>query len=430
MKGFPNQVAELSKLAKAMQVVVRLTAAHEQAKDDGVFGEALVRAGVAGTGHRPMPVEQYLRVQRTKSKSSQSFRTTARGLREPFRLLRFIDDYGDDVLVTDTGRQAAAFADQDMSPAQLDFWRRTVRNMTHTGGDASESHPYQVLLRLVARKPSITRAKCALALEGRDDSQAELDRITQLVDLTQAEIIRQLGITKANWDNAKKVLPKFAEQLGDVVRDGDAYTIAVAPGRADVGPAAQPAPAAGRRAPAAIRAPRTSRQVTPDTIGRAATAESFDEFAAVREVDQVAAAEGVRNRRNRLRRHNLLVQKLANRLAAAGGQLFEDPFDVLALIRNGGILGEVKTLDGSEADERDRVWEALAQLLYYQAFLLPPAASQASVRMVACFERRISDNHIRWLNQQNIAVIWEDGQGFAGDALAVNFLGRYLEELR
>ncbi len=103
---------------------------------------------------------------------------------------------------------------------------------------------------------------------------------------------------------------------------------------------------------------------------------------------------------------------------------------MLALIRNVGVLVEVKTLDGTEADERDRVWEALAQLLYYQAFLLPPAAGQASVRMVACFERRITNAHMQWLNQQNIAVIWEDGQGFAGDALAANFLGRYLEELR
>jgi len=427
MKGFPNQVVDLPKLSKAMQCIVRLTDDGEQAKDDGILGEDLVRAGVAGTGHTPMPIERYLRAQRTKSKSNQSFRTTARGLRELFRLLGFIDDSGRDVVVTEAGRQAAGFADQPMSAERLAFWRRTIRNMTHAGGDNTESHPYQVLLRLVARKPDITRAKCALALEARDDSLPELDRISQLADRSEDEIIRRLEITKSNWDNAKKVLPKFAEQLGDVIRTGDSYRIADAPGRADAGPAAQPAEA--RRA-AAVRAPRTSRQVTPQTIGTAATAEDFDEFAATREVDQAAAAEGVRSPRSRLRRHNLIVRKLATRLAAAGGELYEDPFDVLALIRSVGILGEVKTLDGTEPDERDRVLEALAQLLYYQAFLLPPAAGQASVRMVACFERRISADHIRWLNDQNIAVIWEDGDGFAGDALAANFLGRYLEELR
>jgi hypothetical protein len=427
MKGFPNQVAELPKLSKAMQCVCRLIAGGEQAKDDGVLGEALVRAGVAGTGHTPIPIERYLREQRTKSKSNQSFRTTARGLRELFRLLGFIDDSGPNVVVTEAGRRAASFADQPMNNEQLAFWRRTVRNMTHAGGDNTESHPYQVLLRLVARMPGITRAKCALALEARDDSQGELDRIAQLAGLSQDLIIQQLGITKPNWDNAKKVLPKFAEQLGDVIRNGDLYNIAVAPGRANAGAAAPPA---GAPRAAEVRAPRTSRRVTPDTIGRAATAEDFDEFAATPGVDQAAAAEGIRSRRNRLRRHNLIVQRLAARLSAADGELYEDPFDVLALIRAVGILGEVKTLDGTEADERDRVLEALGQLLYYQAFLLPAAAGHASVRAVACFERRISNDHIRFLNQQNIAVIWQEGDGFAGDALAANFLGRYLEELR
>jgi hypothetical protein len=376
-----------------------------------------------------MPVEQYLRAQRTKSKSNQSFRTTARGLRELFRLLGLIDDSGSNVVVANAGRQAAAFADQPMNAEQLAFWRHVVLDMTHLGGDSTESHPYQVLLRLVARNPGITRALCALALEAKHDSQAELDRITALVRLSQPEIIRQLGITKPNWDNAKKVLPKFAEQLGDVIRNGDSYTIAVAPGRADMGPAG-PTPRGTAAAPAAIRAPRTSRQVTPESIGRAATAENFDELVVPRQTDPAIAAESVRNRLNRLRRHNLLVKKLATRFASASAQLFEDPFDMLALIHSIGILAEIKTLDGTAADERARVLEALAQLLYYEAFLLPPAASQASIRMVACFERRITNDHIRWLNQQNIAVIWQDGEGFAGDALAANFLGRYLEELR
>lgn len=427
MKGFLNQVAELPKLAKAMQSICRLVDEGEQAKDDGVLGEDLVRAGVAGTGHRPMPIERYLREQLRKSKSNQSFRTTARGLRELFRLLGFIDDSQPDVVVTELGRQAASYADRPMNDEELAFWRRTVRNMRHAGGDDTESHPYQVLLRLVARKPGITRAKCALALEARDDSQAELDRIAQLADLSEAEITHRLHISEPNWDNAKKVLPRFAEQLGDVIKTKNWFYIADAPGRASAGPAVPPAAPHGV---AAVRAPRTSRQVTPDNIGRAATAEDFDEFAQTRGVDPAAAAEGIRSRRTRLRRHNLLVQKLAGRLAVAGGRLYEDPFDVLALIRAVGILGEVKTLDGTEADERDRVLEALGQLLYYQAFLLPAAAGQASVRMVACFERRISNEHIGFLNRQNIAVIWQEGEGFAGDALAANFLGRYLEELR
>jgi hypothetical protein len=110
--------------------------------------------------------------------------------------------------------------------------------------------------------------------------------------------------------------------------------------------------------------------------------------------------------------------------------LHEIPFDMLAVIHELGILVEVKTLDGTEDDERERVRDALAQLLYYEAFVTQPVVGEAVIQKVACFERRPSDPHIRWLNRHDIAVIWEQGDGFAGDALASRLLGRFLEELR
>lgn len=432
MKGFPNQIADLGKLAKAMQCIVRLVDQGQQAKDDGILGEALVRAGVAGTGHTPMPVDRYLRQQRTKPPSSQSFRTTARGLRELFRLLGFIDDSGPDVEVTDSGRQAAAHADAPMNAEQLKFWRHVILNMSHAeDGDATvRSHPYQVLLRLVARKPGITRAKCALALEARDDSSQELDRIVALADLPEAQIRDRIGVTEPNWDNAKKVLPKFAEQLRDVVRTGYSFRIADAPGRADAGAAAQDAEAAPVT-PRAVRprTPRTSRNVTPETIGQAGIAERFDEVEIPPTVDPTVLAAAQRARSARLRRHNLLVRELATRFPPHT-TLYEDPFDVLALVGESGILVEVKTLDGSAEDERERVREALSQLLYYEAFLTPPVAGGVGILKIACFEHRISSAHAQWLNRQGIGVIWRAGTRFAGDALAASILGPFMEEMR
>lgn len=436
MKGFPNQVAELPTLAKAMREIVRLTDGGQPARDDGVLGEALIRAGVLGTSHSPIPIEKYLEIQRTKTRSNQSFRTRPRGLRELFRLLGFIDDSTPVVHVTREGRQVASFADSALSDEQVTFWRRTIRDMSHDGGDGQESHPYQVLLNLIARKPGIPKPKCALALEAKNNTPEELDRITALAELPDEKIYKGLrssrtgvALTQSNWANAVKVLPKLAEQLHDVVRTGTRgnyrYFIADAPGRADVGRAPRP-----RRSGAIPRAPRSSREVTADTIGTAGTAEDFDEVRISPDPDPAAMAAGIATRRNRLRRHNLLVKKLARRLAAAHGQLYENPFDVLAVIDRVGILSEIKTLDGTGPDERNRVSEALAQLLYYQAFLIPRAAGDATIRMVACFEKKITNDHIQWLNRQNIAVIWDDGEVFGGDALATNFLGRYLEDLR
>jgi len=441
VKGFPNQVVDLAKLATGMQALVRLVEAGHNAKDDGVFGEDLVRAGVAGTGHTPIAIERYLREQRRRRPSNQSFRTTARGLRELYRLFGLIDDSGARIAVTDLSRQVAAFADRPFDSDQTDFWRRVIRNVIHGGGEPEASHPYQVLLRLVARKPGITRAKCALALEARNDSPEELDRIARLADLPEEQILRRIGVTEANWDNAKKVLPSLAEQLGDVIvtrrRRERTYRLADAPGRADAGPAAAraavpPARPARGVAVAVPRAPRTSRQVTPEAIGRAGTLEQFDEEPPTSPApDPAAIAAANRRRLDRLRRHNLVVQGLAARLAAAGAQLHEDPFDILALIGAVGILVEVKTLDGTEEDERERVRDALAQLLYYEPFAAAPVVGQAAIHKIACFERPISADHRVWLNASGIGVIWslENGR-FAGDALGARVLGGYLEELR
>ena len=215
-------------------------------------------------------------------------------------------------MVRELGRQAAALAGRAIDADQIEFWRRVIRNVAHRGGQSEASHPYQVLLRLVGRKPAIPRAKCALALEARDDSPEELDRIVALADLSEDEIRRRTGMSEANWANAKKVLPSLAEQLNDVIvarrRGEKIYRLADAPGRADAGPAPAPVsldpPGARTRAGSAVqRTPRTSRQVTPETIGRAGTAENFDDGATPATADPVAVAEGIRQRRDRLRRH-------------------------------------------------------------------------------------------------------------------------------
>lgn len=427
MKGFPNQVADLGKIAKGMHTLAQIVDAGQDAKDDGVLGEAFVRSGVAGTGHRARSVEEYIADQRTKPTSNQSMRTTARGLRELFRALDLINDSVNPIEVTTNGRLAAAFAESAMDAVQVSFWRKVIRNLRLIDGDGNQSHPYQVLLRLIARKSGIAKPMCALALEAKDDSREELDRVTTISDLPEDEARRTVGATQTNWNNAVKVLPSFAEQLRDVVIVGSlryrSYRIADAPGAG--GEEAEPT-----GAPAGPRAPRTSRGVTADTIATAGTADDFDDVTVLTEVDPEAQAKAVNVRRDRLRRHNLIVKELAKRLAESGATLFEDPFDILALVTEYAILGEIKTLDGRPEDERTRVRDALSQLLYYEAFVTRPVTGDAAVRKIACFESQISDAHQDFLNASQIGTLWVDGEQFAGDTLAATFIRDLLEELR
>jgi hypothetical protein len=118
-------------------------------------------------------------------------------------------------------------------------------------------------------------------------------------------------------------------------------------------------------------------------------------------------------------------------LARRGATLYEDPFDALAVFTNASVLAEIKTLDGSLADERERVQEALAQLLYYEAFVTAPIVGKLEPGKIACFEHQITVEHQQWLNRAGIGTIWALGQDrFGGDTLAQRILRAYLEELR
>ena len=75
---------------------------------------------------------------------------------------------------------------------------------------------------------------------------------------------------------------------------------------------------------------------------------------------------------------------------------------------------EVKSLDGTEDDEKSRVKEALAQLLYYESFVTQPIHS--TVRKIACFEAKPSDEHIKWLEKYDIRVIWSSDSVFSASS--------------
>lgn len=411
MKGFPNQVVDLGKVATAVRVAAELLDSGVNVRSDDSFGEALVRAGVAGRGRPPLPVDAYLAQQRLKPVGGQSFRTTARGIRELLRAMGLSKDTGTVFALTPLGREAAARPAAAMVGEEREFWRSVIVRIVHHDNEGL-SHPYQVLLRLVAASPGVTRAKCALALEARDDSPEELARIVALAPRPEPAIRRAIGATLANWDNAKKVLPSFAEQLGDVVKSKDgAFRIATAPGAAlptvaahkkDV---AAPSPdGAGAEAADAARAVG-ARQVTPETIGKAGTMPG-DNPPVAAGIDAAAMLATIRQRAARLKAHNLLVQRIAAAVAGQDVALYEYPYDILAVFGSrDGLLIEVKTLDGSAPDETVQVRNALSQLLYYEAFARRPREQDLVLRKLAYFDRTPSPEHIDWLAAQGIAVL-------------------------
>jgi hypothetical protein len=430
MKGFPNQISDLEKLTRALHVAAELLKNGKNVRSDEVFGEALVRSGVAGTGHKAMPIDDYLTEQKKKPASNRSFQTTARLLRELFRVLDLVRDNGNQLYLTPAGEQILAQNEHGMTPKPLPAWRTVIHSMSHHGGYGGVSHPYQVLLRLLAKRPGLARAKCALALEAKDDSSDELDRIVSLSDLDEVEIRKQIGSTKSNWDNAKKILPSFAEQLGDATKSGQHMYLSSSPGEFVARTMKCEEDPGGFSLKDRPPKPRSARQVGVDTIARAGTLEDYDEIDF--EASDSNTVQTRAKRRaillDRLKRHNLIVQRLADVCHGNGAELYEDPFDCLACFEGRSLLVEVKSLDGSEADERNRVREALSQLLYYEAFVTSPYVDNRTVLKIALFESKISADHSAWLEASDILTLWLQNDSFVGNSEAISKLSPYLDD--
>ena len=412
LKGFPNQIADFSKLAKTMKIISDLLDEKLNPSDDGILGEALVRFGIAGAGHRPIPIEKYLLQMANKPKSNQSHRTMARGLRELFSDMRLIHIHPDeDLSITDDGKMVASFSDQPITDKILAKWRQFIVRICRGNTPGNTSHPYQVLLRLVSRSPGISRAKCALALEAKDDSEQELERILALSRLSEEDIIKQINTSKSNWDNGKKILPRFAEQLNDVRKENGLFFPIELPGNGNLTEIDGEfnSTAINKSISRSISTTKTTADIIAKT-GLIEPDEADDGDALA--VDPVAVKRRKEIIKARTKRHNALVRRIAKILELHGASLFENPYDCLGILPKILYLVEVKSLDGTDSDEMHRVRDALGQLLYYEAFLPVEHINNRTIVKIAFFESKITNTHIQLLRRADIIPIW-----MSGDAL-------------
>lgn len=423
MKGFPNQIANVQKMAAAFGLLADLLGAGRSI-DDESYGEVLVRGGIIGARSKSETADQYLSRMKALPRANQSHQTTARGLKELFRSAGLIDGTA---ALTGPGRLLSVSCQNGFNNECRKAWREAIRGVAREGVDGSVSHPYQVMLRMLAERPGTPRSLCALALEAADDSDEELERVIALRDLDDEEAARSsIGATRSNWDNAKKILPSLAEQLGDVARSGEGLYL-LAPPEPTMPSTGIDEPAqetAGTSEPPSYR---RSRKVSSITI---AANRVSDESGAPLTGPQslVSLAEAIELRTVRTRRHNQLVRVWAEMLEGQGIELWEGEFDCLAIGSSTGVLTEVKTLNGSRDDEVRQVRGALAQLLYYERFSLPdPTQTGGEIQQllkVALFDIKPTDDHIRWLESHQVAALWRDGDFFDGSSFSRDFLSR------
>jgi hypothetical protein len=414
MKNLPHQISDLFRLTNGLQVFANLEQEGEDLGDDGILGMVLAQTGVYTFRARELTVDEALARELQKPRSRRGTRTAARALRRMFLLLGFLQEENDSLVISESGRQLLELNADDRKAEMLTLWGKALRQMSLPGEGDRVSHPYRILLRLVEAQPGIAKRYLALALEAKDDSDEEFDRLLELLEQQDWNAtLNAIGVSEYSADNAVKILPAMAEQIGDIVREGEACYPGSAGDEIDQLTVGE-----------LIGTPSPDRRRVLGRRHRAVTAEEIASLGVVgegeeprdRERDLAVVEAAIEQRRERTNRHQRLVQDFAQLCEVAGFKLLEDPFDCLAIGTQGGsIIAEMKTLSGEPADERHQVQRALAQLNYYEFFDLPTGAVAAhEIIRLAVFETEISIEHQQFLECHQVGVVWRTATGFAG----------------
>lgn len=394
MKNFPHQFSNLDTLTQALEVAGTLIDKQLDYANDGVFGEALVRAGIYSFRSLAGSIEQRLSEEKKKDPGSQGFRTAARDIRRFFLIAGIIHHSAD-------GTYALARIGKDIIgagkniPLRNAIWRKAMLEIKLADEQGNVSHPYRILSKLIADHPGMAVAELLLALEAKDDSEKEYKRISTMAGKGRDQIIALLGITEANAMNAVKILPSIAEQVGDLVRKGGkvySSTPTLAPTEDTL----------NNTAPTHIKAGFANE---PRAVAANAIA-ALPDFKPVSDAtfDLSAAIE---MRRRRTIAHQQAVASLARTLEESGYALYEDPYDCLAYKKStGAILIEVKTLDGSLPDQHRQAAKALGQLKSYGYFNIPTNLKKSKLVEIVAFTERPDARIIDFMRANNIRSIW------------------------
>lgn len=396
LKNFPHQFNDLAKLTAALNVAKIELGAGTDIADDGQFGEALARAGVYTFRNKGLNVLQNLVAEKKKPVASQGFRTAARDIRRFFHLSSLLNSQ---LHLTKLGNDIVASAG---SPALRNaLWREAMLQMALPDANGLHvSHPYRILLRLVADVPSLDTRNLLLIFVAADDSDAEYQRILSLAKLPAEDIVVALRISKSSARNAVKILPAIAEQVGDIVRQ-NSFTFLREKFATTEDSVAQSIVTEFERTELV-----EPKAVTPNEIARSPRFKPTQTTI----VDLTASIEILRRR---TKAHQEIVVGIAAELSKVGYKIFENPYDCLGFKEaRGGILVEAKTLEGSRSDERSQTERALGQLKSYSYFSVPSTLASPRLSEVVAYSDQPTRETVQFMNHNAIHAVWRVGQSW------------------
>lgn len=411
MKNFPHQINQLPRLNDALGVFVALIGRARDVDDDGVVGDALGRARVytfRNASNRS--VRELLISEHSKNRGSQGTRACARDLRRFFRLLGFMtQDDSDTWHAEKSARTLLSLTKPADRPQMHELWRRSLLELA-LEDDSGTSHPYRILLRLVAKLPGMPKPYSGLCLEAKDDSAAEFGRIMAIASRTNPIKTMDEVAGEHMARNSIKILPSLAEQLGDIVDVSGGLTITsrVADVLFDARPTDRPEDAVRNLARRPF-VPRR-RQIGGSRRGLARSRISVRRY----DPDLIGA---------RFDAHEDCLDRFSQKFPATAEQL-QAVYDLLIVGRDKAVLlVEAKTIRN---DERAQVRTGLGQLYYYEHFDVAPLYPNQRVCRLLLTDRPVSADLCEFLTRREVGVVWITDERVAqGSKLGLNHLKQF-----
>ncbi len=391
---FPNQMNDLRKLRRALQVAESLAPA--EVADDERYGYALLDAGVIRVSR---PVEEV----RILPASKQGPITTGRALPQMLLLLEMLERTPDGGLALTAAAKAVASQEgSTLGAREIAAWREAVLGL-HYQSDGVDMRPAWVALKMLGAGP-LPSQSLALAFAAASESEQEISRLRALAETWQSDVVSDLasecGTTVSELRNNAKVLPGLLEQCGLIVREQGAARVEPL-GLETLGQSA---------APSKPNQYAGSSQVQPRPI-----TEGQPRAWAPAPVDPDDAAEAALLRRQRLERasasHEKALQAIAKWLRTAKFETLESNYDILAKRRDMWLLIEVKSI--TERNARGQTITAIGQLAFYYYDVSRSAPTHIAVHRLVGYQRPCHDPKILGvLDQEGIVASWIDGSDY------------------
>ncbi len=401
MKNFPHQYTELSKFRETLSAISNLHLNGADVLDDGVLGYALARAGIYRFRGTVPDIEIRINAELQKPRGDQGARTAARDVRRTLALLGFLNSDG---RLTATGDLALNLPIG--SPEATNLWRQAVIALEVSDSDGDVSHPMRILLRLLADQGPLPRIETALSLEPKDDGQAEYDRIKQLIPVRTAIENQKISVSNSTLNNAVKILPALALQLGLVSEDHEHRLQITESGEILLRSSFQFGNVALASTPAFTLNNQTRRRPTV-ADHRKITSGTFSPFDSnsITGLSREEQIDAARLSHERTGRHQIVVGQVAAAFADEY-EVYENRFSYDALLvprvaQSLHFLLEIKTLDLDEVDQTNR---AVAQLFWYSWAKIPDIYRDETIVMGVVYDRPPSETTASYLESLGIAA--------------------------